>query len=58
LLFSWGAELSHKLKLSETLNLIGKKYDLILVDWNQLTLADLRNKGAIDMYLKVSEVNE
>lgn len=39
-------------KFTQTLNSIGNKWSLLLMDWNSLELIDLTNKEQIEEYLK------
>ena len=38
-------------KVCYALNEIGEKWNLLLMDWEQLYLVDLKNKNEIEMYL-------
>ncbi len=42
----------NKTNITMGLHVLGKKYGLILVDWNSNQVVDLKNKPSIDEYLK------
>jgi hypothetical protein len=55
LFFHWGTEGLNKRRLSDLVHKIGQNYNLILMDWNQLILTDIRQKEQADKYLNERE---
>lgn len=49
--YHWGNEQTDKDKFAICLSGLGKKWNLLLMDWNQLKLVELTNSSAIRKYL-------
>ena len=51
--YHWGSSQTDKDNLSSCLFDLGQKWNLVLMDWNQLKLVDLSDSSAIQTYLNV-----